>query len=113
LSDTTDALPFKGHLRSDQDDIAYQEYLETEAVAMATAYRGTSPETGPDVLRTMAQEFAMSSGCYERWIYECSGCGRLLIPSNTSRRYEAYLPEGESRGILKALDKDVYGVPTR
>lgn len=113
ISDTTDALPYKAYLRSDQDEFAYQDILVRDARALARSFRDEySDDVAENMLQIALQEFGLSAAGLERAIYECPDCGRMLIRSRyDAMKFECYLPESEVRGVLMSISSETVDAP--
>ena len=102
LHDHTDNLPFKGYLRADKDDVTYAQALQKEVETVARRFRTADEARAERVLRNDVQEFGMVGVTLERLVYECTSCGRLLLPSPKTGRFLSFLPEDSERGVLSA-----------
>lgn len=127
IVDQTDFLPYKSHLRDDED---VQKPVELLADALAQFWDARQQGRQDDFIRELEMQrgepaqFAEYSARelqgkplsevfynlidpfwnnYDRTIYECEQCGRLWLPlGNDYRnlRWVSYLPETDERHVL-------------
>lgn len=126
LTDNTDWLPYKGRFISDLDtempidlvrdmmrllelpdaksrrDFLVSVRARFDGLDFATGWIGEVSQYADlkEALETLAFAYWHR---YDRVMYECEECGRLLLPTN-SGRYVSYLPETKKRGVLKAWE---------
>jgi hypothetical protein len=123
MTDNTDFLPYKAHLREDEDT---QKPIELLADVLERFWEARQRGQQDDFLRqftlsegesdTMAELVVKDShneslaqvlfhlifpfwNNYDRVIYECEECGRLWVELE-GNRFAPYLPETEARHVL-------------
>jgi hypothetical protein len=119
IVDQTDSLPYKAHIREDEDmqkpiemlsellarywDALQQgrgsefikDYLLSQGDNWGADYYPDRPM--PDVLGMLIFPFWNN---YDRTIYECVQCGRLWVQLDGANSYAAYMPESEKRHVM-------------
>lgn len=132
MTDNTDFLPYKAKFIADEDTQIPVEVITKSITELFTAptrdamreymidfltrYSGESATMAElaakwndhfddtEYLQRMLEEliFPLWIHFYERRVYECENCGRLLVQLD-GKRQQSYFPEGGERGVLQSL----------
>lgn len=125
IRDNTDHLPYKAYFHPDEDTYISHDVM-TDTLAEYIAARARNQEVeflrdldikrGEDPYRATWRANSLAGAPlpevignllgafyedYERTIYECESCGRLLVQTE-GNRYESYLPETDARHVLRS-----------
>lgn len=117
IRDQTNNLPYKAQFIPDEDEEADFEITAGILEAFLTArdagnqdgfLRSHFGEAYPTDLdtRSIISDLLTMVTRSARFIYECENCGRVFIqkdPGSRKNEYGIYLPEGDTRSVLRTL----------
>lgn len=102
LVDSGNELPFKAHLRPDEDDVRYTDAVVDEVGRISRRFRDAPDDSAEFQLKLDLQELGMVGVQFERPVYECGRCGRLLLFLPGRESFATYTPETSIRDVLRS-----------